>query len=314
MSLLRVFAQRAALGLVAAWTVLTAVFLLFTTTDDWVLDGIEGQLRWAGEDEEVIEAVREEYLASRGLDRPLWEQYADWMGDMLTLQWGNSFATGEPVLPLVVDAVARTATYVVPAVLLAVLLGLSIGLYAALRPDGRLADSSVGSAYLLFALPNFWVGGMTLSFAGGDVVPDSPLLFEHVLPVVLTATTLLGGYVAYSRAHALEHSSADFVTLVRAKGGSQLRVARHVVHNAAIPFVSMLFTEALGLLVLAVFVLEYLFGIEGFGLLLFDAVQQRDLPVLLGGTIVVIAVGVAGNIVQDLSYGALDPRVDTGAR
>ncbi len=75
-----------------------------------------------------------------------------------------------------------------------------------------------------------------------------------------------------------------------------------------------MFTEALALLVLAVFVIETLFGIDGFGLLLLDAAPGQDLPVLLGGTIVIIGIGVVGNVVQDLSYSLLDPRVDTGTR
>jgi peptide/nickel transport system permease protein len=76
----------------------------------------------------------------------------------------------------------------------------------------------------------------------------------------------------------------------------------------------MLFTEVLGLLVLTVFVVEVLFGIDGFGLLLFEAIDQRDLPVLLGGTMVVVAVGVGGNVLQDVAYSVLDPRVDTDSR
>lgn len=313
-SLLRTFAQRIVMGLVAAWAVLTTVFALFTLTDEWVLAGEIGLLRWSGAEDEVLEHHREEYLAERGLDRPVWEQYADWMGNMLTLDWGESFASGEAVFPLVMDGAARTALYVVPAIVVGILLGVLIGLYAALNPDGRLASGGLGSAYLLFALPNFWVGGILLSFAMSDVIGYSPLLFEHVLPIALTATTLLGGYVSYARAHSLEYASADFVALVKSKGAGRLRIARHVVRNAAIPLFSMLFTEALTLLVLAVFVIETLFGIDGFGLLLFESVQERDLPVLLGGTIVIIGAGVVGNVVQDLSYGAFDPRVDTGTR
>lgn len=314
MSLLRVFAQRIALGVVAAWAVLTAVFALITLTDEWVLQGEVGLLRWGGADDETIESHREEYLAERGFDRPIWEQYADWMGDMLTLRWGESFATGDAVFPTVIDATARTATYVVPAIVVAIALGILIGLYAALNPDSRIANTGLGTAYLLFALPNFWVGGMLLSLGAGNTVGYPDLFYDHFLPIALTATTLVGGYASYSRAHGLEYASADFVTLVKAKGASKLRIARHVVRNAAIPLFSMLFTEALALLVLAVFVIETLFGIDGFGLLLFGAIQEADLPVLLGGTMILIGVGVVGNIVQDVSYSALDPRVDTGAR
>lgn len=314
MSLARIFARRIALGLVAAWGVLTTVFLMFTVTRDWVLASRIGLLRFAQAEESTIRQAREAYLASRGLDRPLWQQYVDWMGDMLTLDWGSSFASGEPVLPLVTDAVVRTAMYVVPAVVVGIAVGVLVGLWVALNPDGRLANLGRTSTYLAFALPSFWVGGVLRSLAIRGIIPDSPLLFQHVFPIALTTMTLLGGYVSYSRANALEYTSADFVKLVRAKGASNRRVAAHVLRNAAIPVFSMLFTEAIALLALAVFVIEVLFGIDGFGLLLFDAVEARDLPVLLGGAIVVIGVGVLGNIVQDVSYTMLDPRVDTDTR
>ncbi len=315
MSLLRLLAKRALLGLATAWVVLTSVFALFTLTEDWVLQGQIGAARFAGEnDPEALDAIRSEYFAARGLDGPLHEVYLGWMANMATFDWGVSQASGEPVFPLVTDAALRTAGYVMPAVLLAILAGVAIGLYAALRPESRVANGSVTGAYLLFALPNFWIGGMVLSLSVGGVIDRPAFLYDHALPVLLAFTTLLGGYVSYARAHSREYAVADFVTLVRAKGGSSLRMATHVVRNAAIPFVSMLFTEALGLLVLAAFVIEVLFGIDGFGLLLLEAVNERDLPVLLGGTVVVIGVGVLGNLVQDVAYGSLDPRVEIGSR
>ena len=314
-SLLRVFIQRIALGFVAAWGVLTVVFALFSFSRHWVIEQQVGQQQWAGglTDEEA-NALVDEYLGEHGFDRPLYEQYLDWMFNMFTLQWGESLDTGEPVVPLVTSATWRTATYVLPAVVIAIVVGLLIGIYAALNPDSRLARGSVGTTYLLFALPNFYIGGMLLSYQAGGTIPDSTLLFDHALPIALTATSLLGGYVSFSRAHALEYTSSDFVNLVKAKGASKLQIAVHVVRNGAIPMFSMLFTEALALLVLAVFVIEVLFGIEGLGLLLFQAIEMRDLPVLLGGTMVIIVVGVIANIVQDVSYTVLDPRVDTGSR
>lgn len=311
MNPLRVLAKRALMGVVTAWVVLTSVFALFTVTEDWVVAGRIGLARFAGEnDPEVLAEIRAEYFAARGLDRPLSEVYVDWLGRMVTLDWGVSFSTGEPVFPLVADAVVRTAAYVLPALALAIVAGVAIGMYAALNPESRLGSGSVGAAYLLFALPNFWIGGMLLSFTLDGAAARSPLVFGHLLPIALAFSTLLGGYVSYSRAHSREYATADFVSLVRAKGASNARIAAHVLRNAAIPFFSMLFTEALGLLVLATFVIEVLFGIDGFGLLLLEAVGSRDLPVILGGTVVVIGVGVVGNVIQDLAYGYLDPRVE----
>ncbi|MXV60798.1 ABC transporter permease subunit [Natronorubrum sp. JWXQ-INN-674] len=327
MNFVRIVAKRVALGLVAAWAVLTVVFAVFTMSDDWIEQTIEGAMRFQGANEAEIERSIEEYLATHGFDRPLYELYFDWMGNMLTFQWGEAFfleadrgsgagfyGTGDPVFPMVADAVLRTGMYVLPAIVLAIVAGVLIGLYAAMNPQSRLAGSGMSMAYLLFAVPNFWIGGMLLSYAAGGVIPDSTLLFEHILPITLTATTLLGGYVAYSRAHSIEYASADFVTLVKAKGANRIRIATHIVRNSAIPLFSMLFTEALALLVLAVFVIESLFQLDGFGSLLFNAVHMRDLPVVLGCTLVIIAVGILGNIVQDLAYSSLDPRVDTGSR
>lgn len=314
MRFLRVVVRRIGLGLVAAWGVLTAVFALFRLTDDWVLQRQVGAVKWAGEGEDAVAAVREEYLAARGLDRPLAVQYLDWLGNMVTLDWGSSFVTGEPVFATVLAATGRTAMYVLPALILAVGVGVAFGLFVALYPDSRLGTVGLGTAYLAFAVPNFWLGGLLVSLAVGGVIPRPPLVFEHLLPIVLTATTLLGGVVSYARAHAAEYASADFVRLVRAKGASDRRVATHVLRNAAVPIFSLVFTEALALLVLAVFVVEVLFGIDGFGSLLFRSVDQRDLPVLMGGTLVVIGVGVLGNVVQDLSYGVLDPRIDDDRR
>ncbi|NLV08411.1 ABC transporter permease subunit [Halomicrobium mukohataei] len=314
MKFLRVVAWRVALGGVAAWAVLTAVFGLFTLTEDWVLQRQVGALKWAGEEEDAIAAVRDQYLGTRGLDRPLAVQYLDWLGNMVTLDWGRSFVTGDPVFGTVLAAAGRTAMYVLPALALAVAVGVAFGLFLALRPESRLGSVGLGTIYLAFAVPNFWLGGLLVSLARAGVISRPPLVFEHLLPIVLTATTLLGGVVSYARAHAAEYASADFVRLLRAKGAGSRRVATHVLRNAAVPIFSLVFTEALALLVLAVFVVEVLFGIDGFGSLLFRSVDQRDLPVLLGGTLVIIAVGVVGNVVQDLSYGVLDPRIDDSGR
>lgn len=316
MSLVRLFTQRIALGLVAVWGVLTIVFAMFMGTRHWGIQQEIGMAQWAGEDlSEAEEQARiDAYLAERNLDGSLTERYLEWTVDMFLLRWGDSFETGEAVFPLVLEATGRTLMYVLPAVALAVVAGVLIGLLAALRPGGSLATGTVAVAYTLFALPNFFVGGMALSYTSSETVAANPWLFAHALPIGLTATSLLGGYVSFTRAQALESAGEEFITLVRAKGATPRRLATHVVRNGAIPLFSMLFTEVFALLVLSVFVIETLFAIEGLGFVLFEAIETRDLPVLLGGTMVIIAIGVACNIIQDASYTVLDPRVDTDTR
>ncbi len=317
MSLQRIIAIRIAMGALIAWVILTIVFAMFTMTDDWVLAAEIGMLRWAGASEEVLEAVRQEYFQERGLDRPLWQAYLNWMGNMVLLDWGDSFVTEESALGMVIDGIVRTAMYVIPAFILAITGGIIIGLFAAIRRHDRLPSMVVFGVYLVFIIPMFWLGGMALSFYpgyGGFHFGETHWMYHHALPILLTTAALLGGYVSYARAHSLEYVGRDFTKLVKAKGAANVLVARHVLRNAAIPFVSMLFTEVILLLLIAVFVIEAVFGINGFGMTFLDAAGQRDLPVLLGCTIIVIGLGVVGNIIQDISYSYFDPRVDTGGR
>ncbi len=320
MSLLRDIARRVGFGLFTAWVVMTTVFLTFTVSENWVTGRIEARVRRAtgfggepvpaAEVEARVEAAIAEYANPRGLDRPLFEQYLDWMGNMVTLRWGESFRTGEAVYPMVTDAALRTATYVLPAVFLAVVIGISVGVFVALYPDSKLANYGRLGSYLAFVIPSFWLGGMLVSATQGGVVDRYGLLFDHLFPALLVTMTLLGGYVSYSRAYAREQASSRFVSLVQAKGGGPGRVGRHVLRNAAVPISSLLFTQALGLTALGIFVVEVLFSIEGLGIIILRALDARDLPVLLGSTLIIILVAVVGSILQDLSYRYLDPRVD----
>lgn len=319
MKALKILAKRLAFGIGAAWSVLSVVFLLIQVSGDWVAQRLEAQIVFsmsgpgstatAAEREEAVSKALSEYAGARGLDAPLHEQYIDWLRRMVTLDWGTSFQSGEAVFPLVMGATRRTATYVVPAVVFAIAIGLLVGLYVALRPENRLANAGRVGSYLLFGLPSFWLGGLYLGAVQQGYIDHNAVLVERVFPIVLVTMTLLGGYVSYARAHALEHVSSEFVSLVRAKGAGPVRVAKHVVRNAAIPLFSMLFTEVLGLLVLSIFVIEMVFGIEGLGYVFFFAIDARDIPVLLGCSVVIIVVGILGNIIQDLSYQYLDPRV-----
>lgn len=326
MSLLRLLAQRVVLGLVAIWALLSGIFLAFAATEDWLLERILAGAGRSGATSEMIERTRSEYLAERGMNRPLAEQYVDWMGNMFTLRWGESFETGQAVLPTVMEATVRTGAYVVPAIVLAAGLGLLVGLYAALYDRSNRERAARTLSYLLFGLPNFWLGTVVLAAAGLGIgfgwemdvnrirTLELPFLYEYVLPPLLVATTLLATIVSYARAYALRYRGTDFVKLVRAKGGGRATVAGHLLRNAAIPLVSLVFTETLALVAISVLVIEAVFGIPGLGYLLYNAVWASDLPVVMGSSVVIVVVGVVGNVLQDLSYGVLDPRVDTGSR
>jgi peptide/nickel transport system permease protein len=330
-SIARLLVKRIALGVLTIWAVLSGIFLLLVGTRNWHLgQQLAGIARSPTTDQEDVEAAEQAYLAERGLDKPMDELYVDWMGNMFTFQWGESFEHGREALSMVLSGTARTAAYVLPAVVLATVLGLAIGLVTGMHSSAHGEGATRSWTYLLMGVPNFWLGAMLLMssataafifqpvFLTGQgqgtpsiAVADWPLLYEHVLPILLVATTLMAAIVSYSRAFSMQYYADDLTKLVRAKGGGQLAVARHVVRNAAVPLVSLLFAETLALIALSVFVVEAVFAIDGIGSLFYNAVWTQDLPILMGGAMVFVSLGVAGNILQDLLYTALDPRVDT---
>jgi len=325
MSLIRLFAQRIALGFIAIWVFLTGIFAVFTATPDWTLSRrIALQTFASGLSGDQIETIREDYLAARGLDRPLYEIYLDWMTNMLTLQWGHSFRTREEVFPTIMRATLETGTYVVPAIILALLIGLLIGVYSAIYRGSTHEGLFRSVSYLGLGFPHFWIGMVILTLAGisagfsrlsTTLEPvEMPFVYSTLVPSLLLTLALSAAIVSYVRSYSLQYLSADLTKMVRAKGGSNLDVTRHVVRNAAIPLVSLMFTETLALLAISVFVIEALFGIDGLGLVIYNAIWARDLPMLLGATLVVVTIGVASNILQDIAYSTLDPRVDTGSR
>lgn len=322
MSIKGIIIRRVIFGFLTIWAVLTAVFFLFMAGRDWAWDRMEGPMRLANVPEEEIAETREWFYTDRGLDVPLYELYFEWIGNMFTFQWGTSFNTELAVAPLIARATLRTASYVIPGILLAILIGVLVGTYAAMRPETIPDRSSRSVIYFLFGLPNFWIGAIVVMATVGvggiafrrstAVAPltDLPFLLSYVLPVLLVTTTLLGGIVTGARSHGLEYATADLTKLVRAKGLGTIAVAKHVLRNAAIPLVAIAFSETLSLLVLAVFVIEVLLGIEGIGLWFYNSVWTQDLPVLLAGTMVIVAVGVIGTLIEDLSYAFLDPRIE----
>ena len=331
MSIARLLVKRIVLGILTIWGVLSGIFLLIVGTRNWHLGSqLASIARSPTTDQEDLEAAEQAYLAERGLDKPMDELYVDWMGNMFTLQWGESFDHGREALSMVLAGTARTAAYVLPAIVLATVVGLALGLLTGMQSRARGEGATRGWSYLLMGVPNFWLGAMLLFSAASAAfifrpvfltgqgqgtpsiaVADWPFLYEHLLPTVLVATTLLAAVVSYARAYSMQYYADDLTKLVRAKGGGQLDVARHVVRNAAVPLVSLLFAETLALIALSVFVVEAVFAIDGIGSLFYNAVWTQDLPILMGGAMVFVSLGVAGNLLQDLLYAALDPRVDT---
>lgn len=313
--------RRVVLSLAAVYLVVsvTFAFVAFTPNPD-----LEYKLAMAaradGADAEEIQELRQTYLEARDQDRPMTDRYLGWLYDVATLQWGYSYSQNEAVMTVLKTRLPYTLAYLLPAMLLAVLVGVAGGLFAALRRGTPFDRLSRLASYLGLGLPNFWLAEMGVvvgaAYLGWQIDPIWPGEFASaatakllVLPTLVLATSLLAGQVRYARAESLEYVDADFVAFLRAKGAGGRRIARHVLRNAAIPLCALFFTEMLGVLVLNIYVVEFALGVPGLGQVSYQAITDRDMPLILGSAMVLVLIGIGGNVLQDVANRLLDPRV-----
>ncbi|KZN26003.1 hypothetical protein A4G99_23585 [Haladaptatus sp. R4] len=261
----------------------------------------------------VHEAI-EQYKEEHDLNEPVWKSYLNWLVDITTFHWGRSHTHhGTPVITLLEGAIPATSRYVVPAMLFALVGGIGLGVYSALHPGSIVERIVTGGSYVGLGIPSYWI----VVVAGPGILGLTETLHQftpHVQTVLLSSVlgiSLLAGQLRYARAESREYVYREFVKLLRAKGASNRRVARHILRNAAIPLLSLFFADLIGTLVVNVFVLESVTGVGGIGSLGLGAIQQRDLPLILGVAMVIAFVGILGNLFQDLAYVGLDPRVES---
>jgi peptide/nickel transport system permease protein len=264
----------------------------------------------------TVEALRKEL----GLDRPVLVQYADMMGRALQGDLGKSLRDGTPVLQQIGIRLPRTLELLAAAGLLAILLGLPLGTFAALR-RGRLADRLITfGAGLAMSVPVFVLGTlMVMVFAqqlrwvpAGGFVPLSQSPGQHLLILLMPALTIAAGLVAIvvrmTRAAVLDTVNRDFVRTARAKGVRRPQVlVHHVLRNALMPVITV-FALQLGGLLGGTVLVEYVFNWPGLSGYLVSAVGARDYPEVVGIILVISVLFVLLNMVVDLLYGVLDPR------
>jgi peptide/nickel transport system permease protein len=261
------------------------------------------------------------FLERSGLDQPLLVQYVDWLGRALTGDLGVSFRTGRPVTESIGQRVPATALLAVGALLIGLLIALPAGIVSAVRQGKPIDYVANGFAQIGVSVPDFWYGILLmLIFAvnlrwlpvSGYVSPADDLveaLRRLVLPSV-TAGVVTGAILTrFVRSSVLEALNADHVRLARAKGMPWRYVLRHhVLRNAWIPIVTITGLQ-LGTLLGGIVIVEVVFSWPGLGRLALDAVERRDYPVLQGTVLVIAAAFLLINLLVDLLYTKLDPRI-----
>lgn len=259
------------------------------------------------------------YREKMGLNVPIWQQYFNFLGGVLTLNLGNSYQTGQPVLQMIWRALPYTIELTIVAVLLGSIVGIPLGVIAARRRN-KAPDTTVRIFSLVgYAVPDFYLAALLLiGFAlnlkwfplngGGD--PNLISQLQHVfLPAVTLALVKAAFLGRLTRTSVLEVYSKDYVRTARAKGASENRVTyHHALRNALLPIATGLGLSTLATLSGSVAV-ELVFNRPGIGRLLIEAIRQRDYAVIQGGVLVFAIFVVLINLLMDLVYVLIDPRV-----
>lgn len=267
--------------------------------------------------------------AALGLDRPALEQYWIFLKGAFTGDLGKSFVFGRSALEVIIERMPATLELAFLAMVMSVGLGIPLGLYAGLRPHGFAARSIMAGSILGFSLPTFWVGlllimvfavqlgwlpstgrGPTTEFLGVQV---SILTWEGLryalLPALNLALFKLSLIIRLTRAQVREQSLLDYIRFARAKGLKRTRVIGvHLLKNILIPLITVIGLE-LGSVIAFAVVTETIFAWPGMGKLVIDSIFQLDRPVVVAYLLVTVFMFIIINLVVDLLYSALDPRV-----
>lgn len=267
-------------------------------------------------------AVLEQRL---GLHDPLWLQYWHWLSGVLLGRMGDSLVMDRPAGPLIIDALGRSAILAGFAFAIVASLGIGLGVHAATH-QGRVSDQAMTLAQFVFiAVPDFfWAILAVVIFAswlrwlpatGYSPLRDGflPWASHLILPVLVLSIGLLAHISRLTRAAMLEALRSRYVLMARAKGMSERRVLwRHAAPNAMLPTITILAID-FGLLIGGVVVVETVFAYPGLGRLLVFAIEHHDLPLLQAGMLVLTTIYAVANLIADLGYAALNPRIRYGA-
>jgi peptide/nickel transport system permease protein len=266
----------------------------------------------------AIAAFNKEY----GLDNPLPVQYFDYVGKLLRGNLGYSYKLNISVDSLLAVDLPKTLFLVGISFLIAVIIAIPIGIAQAVRRNRALDHSLTGVSFFLYSMPTFWLALLLIDILSvrlrifpaeapqgttlGEVLTDPQALILPVLTLVLINFALFGRYM---RASAIESLAQDYIKVARSKGLPEHRILwGHVLRNSMLPIVTLL-GLSLPWLFTAGLVIEQIFNYPGTGLLFYTSAQAQDYPVELGITIVIAVTTVAGNLLADIVYAVLDPRI-----
>jgi peptide/nickel transport system permease protein len=275
------------------------------------------------------QAERARTIAAFGLDKPLWQQYFIFLMNALSGDMGRSFAFSTPALTLIFERMPATMELAFTAILFSIVLGIPLGLWAGLRPNSIAGKTIMAVSILGFSLPTFWVGLMLIMLFAVQLgwlpssgrgptqellgIPVSFLSWDGLKHLFLPALNLslfnIALVVRLTRAGAQEALLQDYVKFARAKGLSNKRIIGvHVLKNILIPIVTVIALQFGSIIAFAI-VTESVFAWPGMGKLIIDSIRVLDRPVIVAYLMLIVAIFILINLVVDVVYSLLDPRV-----
>ncbi|MEZ4714471.1 MAG: ABC transporter permease, partial [Caldilineaceae bacterium] len=271
---------------------------------------------------DVDPAAAEQLRAKLGLDQPLYVQYARWLGQLVQGDFGNSiYGSNVPVSQILAEAIPRTLSLASLALVIALSISITAGMISALRKNTWMDYTVTFGAFLGLSMPDFWLGILLIIIFAVNLqwlpaIGYKPLSdgfwpwFSHlILPAIAVGTPFAAVIARMIRSSMLEVLSADYVKVARAKGLRERWIIwRHAFRNALIPVITVM-GIALALLMSGTVIVENVFAIKGLGRVLIQGILNRDYPVVQGAILVVSVLLVFTNLLVDLLYTVIDPRI-----
>ncbi len=319
MGLRRYVALRFLWAAVVSLIIVTITFVLMAAAPNPAIQEAATQAALEGGDpQQAVQRERE----LRGLDEPLHVRYVDFLTNVYTFNWGWSEHRSQPVTEALAEGIFYTAQYSIPWTILTILIGPLVGVYSAANMYSWRDHAATAFAFFGYAIPNFFFAIILLLLFGVwlDWIPVvyrtdvATFSLENArqlaLPVFVLVTGSIGAVMRVSRNESAEFRKAAFMKTAKAKGVSPLRAyAFHVMRPTLVPLSTTLVSQLLAIFLGSSLLVEVVFGIPGLGRLTFDALVAQDTNLVLGATLAFTFVAVIGNLLEDLAFTVLDPRI-----
>jgi peptide/nickel transport system permease protein len=267
---------------------------------------------------QVVSAIEARY----GLDKPIIQQYGDYLNNLVHGDWGWSFSTSMPVISLIARHWIYSFQLIFLSLLLAAILGILIGILSALKQYTKIDYLATLFSLIGISVPHFWLGIMLILIFSVQLgwfksYYDTNLaifslenLKALVLPVVALGTGMVAGYSRYTRSTTLDNLRKEFVKTARAKGlPERIVIGKHVLRNAMLPIVTIIMFDLSGVVFGGAYLTEIIFGIPGLGRVSFNAIFASDYPVVVTITLIGAIIVLLTNLATDIVYTWLDPRI-----